>query len=165
MSHSVEIHSSIGAVADMFDMACLVHESDFSTIQDPVYAKWNAAPPNATPQQVVDSIGPFRLLGHHYFITNPITGTGLSPKWDFTEALHNSNAFVVGNKTGDLPAPTGSADVDWLMLNAVEGKLAKQVFRIYTKGGSAPTSVSLLKTRSLLSRIQLLCFQPVHAGI
>ena len=83
------------------------------------------------------------VLGQHYFIPNPITGSGLSPKWDFTSAAlaGNANAFVVGAKTGDVPAPTGASDVDWLSLKNVQGELATQIFRVATKGGQPPSSV------------------------
>ena len=54
----------------------------------------------------------------------------------------NPNAFVLANKTGDVPAPTGSQDVDWLQLTGAEGSLAKTVFRLNTKAGQPPSSVS-----------------------
>lgn len=84
------------------------------------------------------------VLGQHYFITNPLTGSGLSPKWDFTSAIEKGhpNAFIVGAKAGDIAAPTNpGTNVDWLMLNGVQGDLASQVFRVETRGGQPPASV------------------------
>jgi hypothetical protein len=87
------------------------------------------------------------LLGTHYFITNPITGTGLSPKWDFAGPADtfrgNSDAFVVGAKKGAVRAPTGAQDVDWLYLGAMQGSLAQEIYRTATREGQPATSVSL----------------------
>jgi hypothetical protein len=81
-------------------------------------------------------------MGQHYFVTSP-SGTGLSPVWDFraASAQGNPNAFVLGAKVGDLPAPTGSSDVDWLQLKNVSGSLATSVYRVDTRGGQPPASV------------------------
>ena len=87
------------------------------------------------------------VLGQHYFITNPVTGSGLSAKWDFTSASEagRAGAFVVGAKSGDVPAPADpGTDVDWLSLAAAQGALAQQVFRVETRGGQPPASVSVL---------------------
>lgn len=88
------------------------------------------------------------MLGQHYFIPNPSGGTGLSPKWDFTSASEKGNpeAFVVGARQGDLPDPNGdpAVNIDWLQLSAVsgQGELATTIFRIQTRGGQPPTTVS-----------------------
>jgi Protein of unknown function (DUF3455) len=129
----------------LFDIADLVKTTaDPSTIVDPAFAAWSAADPSVTPQNLnIPNLPSPYILGQHYFITNPISGTGLSPKWDFTSnaLAGNSSAFVVGAKTGDLPAPTGPSDVDWLMLKAVQGDLASQIYRTDTRGGQPPASV------------------------
>jgi hypothetical protein len=80
----------------------------------------------------------------HFFVTSP-SGTGLSPEWDFTSVTGNPNDFVIGAKVGDIPDPTGDPafNIDWLALNAVEGQLASQIFRIDTVGGQPPASVCL----------------------
>ena len=102
-----------------------------------------------TVQEVIGGLGalhPAFVLGQHYFITNPLTGVGLSPKWDFTSASEagNDEAFVVGAKTGDVPDPTDpEVNIDWLSLSAVEGELAQQVYRVVTNGGQPPSSVSV----------------------
>lgn len=82
------------------------------------------------------------LIGYHYFIND--TGT-LSPKFDFTSAgptMGNPDAFVVGTKAVGVPAPNSARDIDWLELKAVSGKVADEVFRVETRGGPPPTSVS-----------------------
>ncbi len=40
-----------------------------------------------------------------------------------------------------MPAPTGSEDIDWLVLNRVIGSLATQVFRVDTRDGQPPATV------------------------
>lgn len=125
------INRSIGAVAELYDISCLVNTPELATIQNRAYDLWSAIPSKESaeiPTCLKDL--DFLKLGLHYFITNPVTGSGLSPEWDFTSTgsnAGNKNAFVVAAKVGDLPAPTGSADVDWLSLKNVEGDLATQV--------------------------------------
>ncbi|KAF9055349.1 hypothetical protein BDZ89DRAFT_1055941 [Hymenopellis radicata] len=70
------------------------------------------------------------VLGQHYFITNPVTGSGLSP-------MLCCRCEDWGHR-----GPTGSADVDWLSLAAVagQGTLASQIFRVDTRGGQPPAS-------------------------
>ncbi len=72
-----------------------------------------------------------------------LAGTGVSPQWDFSSAAlaGHPDAFVLAAKVGDIPAPTGSPDVDWLSLNKVKGNLATQVFRVNTVGWLPPASV------------------------
>ena len=97
----------------------------------------------------VGALTPAFVLGQHYFVTNPVTGAGLSPKWDFTSASEagHADAFVVGAKTGDVPAPASPAtNVDWLSLSNAQGALAQQIFRLQTHGGQPPASVSTLRT-------------------
>lgn len=141
--------SSIGAVAELVDISCLNPETfDSATVL--AFDLWKAAPKSITAQDLISDLSVIKspiILGQHYFIKNPaVNGTGLSPKWDFTSASEkgHSNAFVVGAKAGDVPAPTDPTDnVDWLMLNDVEGDLATQIFRVQTHGGQPPKSVRL----------------------
>ena len=82
------------------------------------------------------------LIGYHYFVND--TGT-LAPKFDFTSAgstKGNPDAFVVGTRAAGAPAPNSARDIDWLELKAVSGKVADEVFRVETRGGRSPTSVS-----------------------
>ncbi|KAL4258841.1 hypothetical protein AB1N83_009673 [Pleurotus pulmonarius] len=138
--------TSVGAVAELFDISCLVGTSSFDTIQNSFFTIWSQVPNNVPASSIVALFGLDRTLtnvGEHYFITNPITGSGLSPKWDFTSrgaTSGNRNAFVVGARAGGIPAPTGPQDVDWLQLTNVQGRLADEVFRVDTRGGQPPAS-------------------------
>jgi len=140
-------YTSAGAVAELFDISCLP-ESELNSITTLVWDAWEHAPKQITISEVISDLEQFSpptVLGQHYFITNPVTGTGLSPKWDFTSASEagHSDAFVVGAKTGDIPDPTTpSTNVDWLSLKNVagEGDLATQIYRVQTHGGQPPSS-------------------------
>jgi hypothetical protein len=140
------IDSSAGALAELFDISCLP-PSKFDALTSGAYNLWIKAPSSATPQDIIDalaSVGSPEVLGQHYFINNP-AGTGLSPKWDFTSASESGHpdAFVIGARTGDIPAPTNpTVNIDWLSLSNAGGNLADQVFRVQTRGGQPPTSVS-----------------------
>jgi len=141
---STGTYTNVGAVAELFDISCLYGAPEFSSLQDIAFTVWKFAPPSAPISEIIDFLEPFHasfVLGQHYFVTSP-SGTGLSPKWDFTSGAlsGHSDAFVIAAKVGDIPAPTGAPDVDWLMLNNVEGNLAKQVFRVDTVGGDPPAS-------------------------
>ncbi|KAJ7796933.1 hypothetical protein B0H14DRAFT_2913023 [Mycena olivaceomarginata] len=122
-------YASVGAVASIFDISCIDKTPAFATIQTTAFKH--------------DKIGAATLLGYHYFVPAP-SGTGLSPKWDFTSTgkfAGNSTAFILAAKAGDILAPTNSAtNVDWLMLNNVQGSLASKVFRVDTVNGQPPTS-------------------------
>ncbi|KAJ7765116.1 hypothetical protein B0H14DRAFT_3116795 [Mycena olivaceomarginata] len=125
--------ASIGAVASLFDISCL-HHKEVATVQTTAFNIWE----NAAPDVPATAIG----RRFHYFVTSP-SGTGISPKWDFTSRKFagNATAFVLGAKTGDILAPTDPAtNIDWLQLAAVQGELASEIFRVDTVGGQPPTS-------------------------
>ncbi|KAF7294076.1 hypothetical protein MKEN_01454200 [Mycena kentingensis (nom. inval.)] len=134
--------TSVGAVASIFDIACLASDaSSFAGLQTTAFAAWEAAPAGLNPIDLSSLSGSFgspEQIGSHYFIP-AASGTGLSPKWDFTTTL-GGDAFVVAAKAGNIPAPNTAEDVDWLALNGVSGTLATQVFRIDTVSGQPPTS-------------------------
>jgi len=135
-------YSSVGAVAELIDISCLHGTSLFNSIQVDAYEIFNATK-SVTVNDVIKVLGSSSIvLGQHYFVTNPFTGTGVSPTFDFraNSKKGDPNAFVIANKTGDIPAPTGSKDVDWLELTGAEGQLAKHVFRIDTKAGQPPAN-------------------------
>ncbi|KAF7365918.1 hypothetical protein MVEN_00467000 [Mycena venus] len=136
-------YTSTGAVASLFDLSCIDKSPAFASIQTTAFNAWNAAPAGASANTVGGRIGTPTLLGFHYFVTSP-SGTGISPKWDFTSTgkfAGNSSAFVTGSKVGDITAPTDSAtNVDWLAINNIEGSLASKIFRIDTVNGQPPTS-------------------------
>lgn len=102
-----------------------------------------------TTQDLIKMLGNDPLvLGQHYFVgngTNPATGgQAISPVWDFRSNGEKGNpeAMIVASRVGDIPAPTGPQDIDWLQLKKVSGGLADQVFRVDTKSGQPPKSVS-----------------------
>jgi hypothetical protein len=105
---------------------------------------WAAAPASDSPIVAMSSFAPLKnaqLLGQHFFIQNA-TGNGISPVWDFRANAFagNPNAFVLAAEVGDIPAPTGASDVDWVSLKGLQGDLATQVFRVETKSGQPPAS-------------------------
>jgi hypothetical protein len=127
-------YTSAGAVAKLFDISCLVNTPGFARVQDDIMA---------LPKPIRDGIirvaakTPL-LLADHYFITNPITGTGISPK--FAQSANGGSTYVTVAKAGNVPSPQGSANVDWLQLNSIDGTWAKSVFRVDTKAGQPPSS-------------------------
>jgi len=134
-------YSSIGAVADLFDISCLYGTAEFAKVQDDVYDIWQKCDPSQS-NLVHELLHEFNipLVGYHYFIND--NGT-LRPEFDFTSigpTKGNPDAFVVAAKAVDVPAPNRVQDVDWLELTAVSGKFADEVFRVDTKGGQPPTS-------------------------
>ncbi|KAJ8502611.1 hypothetical protein ONZ45_g11598 [Pleurotus djamor] len=147
--------TSAGAVAELFDISCLYGTPAFNSIEDVFYAAWKILPKGISTSQVISLLHLAKtptVLGQHYFITNPITGSGISPIWDFTSqgaTKGNTDAFVVGARLGGLPAPTGSKDVDWLLIGGVQGKLADQIYRVDTVGGQPPASCKPGSTTSV----------------
>jgi len=140
-------YSSAGAVVEVFDISCLSGTFLFNTIQDYAFDIWANASSSVTTQDVIKTLGNDRtVLGQHYFVANgtdPTTGgQALAPVWDFRSDAEkgNAEAFVVAAVVGDIPAPTGIDDVDWVQLKNVEGELANAVYRVDTKGGQPPTS-------------------------
>jgi len=98
-------------------------------------------------------------LGNHYFETNPFTGKGLSPVFDFRSGVLSSDpdGYIIAAKTGDIAAPSDpTVNVDWLELKnggqttpVSSGDLASTVFRIDTAGGQPPTSCTGAVTTSI----------------
>ncbi|KAJ7789913.1 hypothetical protein B0H14DRAFT_2626610 [Mycena olivaceomarginata] len=124
-------YTSVGAVASLFDITCLMNNFNFASIQTRAFAFWNESS-QVTPTNVANDLGAPLMLGR----------PGLSPKWDFTSSTGDASAFVVAAKVGDVPAPSDSSiSVDWLSLNRVDGDLATQIFRVDTVGGQPPSSV------------------------
>ncbi|KAG1753597.1 uncharacterized protein EDB91DRAFT_1098776 [Suillus paluster] len=133
----------IGAVAEIFDSSCLYGTPAFDSAPTIVYDAWSAAPPDATVNEVITTLACLHnpaVLGQHYYVPNPV-GSGLSPKWDFTSSgvtAGNPNAYVIGVKVGDLSS-SNSNNIDNLMVKAIEGELASEIFRVETNGGQPPS--------------------------
>ncbi|KDQ09116.1 hypothetical protein BOTBODRAFT_179293 [Botryobasidium botryosum FD-172 SS1] len=127
---------SKGAYAALYDISCEYGTSKFDALVDTAFSWLPDTPDLLNKLKSPPTAG---LLGFHYFVT---TGSGISAKWDFTGVSQKSdpNAFVVGSKIGDVPAPNNTTDVDWLELTNAQGDLAKTVFRVQTKGGQPPSS-------------------------
>ena len=96
--------------------------------------------------EVILATAPLGLLssGKHYFTKNAAGGT--SPVWDMRSSgvksvVGKAGAYVVAQKVGNIVAPTGTKDVDWLQLKNVEGQLASAIYRTDTRGGPSPASV------------------------
>ncbi|KAJ7796932.1 hypothetical protein B0H14DRAFT_2913020 [Mycena olivaceomarginata] len=144
---STGTYTNVGAVAELFDASCLHGTPEFASLQELAYTVWKLAPPAVPISEVIQFLQPFHasfVLGQHFFVTSP-SGTGISPRWDFSSAalVGHPDAYVIAAKAGDIPAPTGPPDVDWLSLNEVEGNLATQVFRVNTVGGLPPASCTV----------------------
>ncbi len=141
--------SPAGAVAELFDISCFYGKHDFDKIQDVIYKKWLKAPESESIERVITNMtGNPKVLGQHYFIENPHKHFGAPatvPKWDFTSASQkgNSEAYMIGGKVKHVKAKHGhKSNVDWLSLESVEGHLADRVYRVDTKSGQPPKSVS-----------------------
>lgn len=132
--------TSAGAIAQLFDVSCLVNTGLFSALPNMAYA----AATSAIAKQLRG--GPFKL-GDHYFITN--AAGGISPTFDFTASQKNSTAFVTAAKKGAIPSPAGPSNIDWLMLSSVDGSLSQQVFRVDTKAGQPAASCTQGDTTSV----------------
>jgi len=113
-------YTSAGALAELFDISCLVGKPSFATIQD--------------------SRG-LPCLGRHYFITNPANSSTISPEFDLGRSKGPGTAgIIIAKKLGGIPSPVGPTNVDWLELGNQSGGLAKYVFRVDTQGGQPPAS-------------------------
>ncbi|KZV72710.1 hypothetical protein PENSPDRAFT_683451 [Peniophora sp. CONT] len=138
--------TNIGAYAELFDISCIAA----APIQTAAYNVWLASP--QTTQQLVDTFGdlPF-ILGQHYFIANPTPGGANVPKFDFTSDRFKGDPtkFVIAARVGDIPAPTGPQDIDWLELNRTSGDLANQIFRVNTVAGTDSAACTAGQTASV----------------
>jgi len=136
----------VGAVAELFDVSCLVNDPAFLDLQSAAFDAWNSTPAGINITGVMSMFqGASSVLGQHYYVENA-AGNATLPKWDFTSAAFNGDetAFVIGAKMGDIPAPAGNqTDVDWVSLTNMSGSLASMVFRVDTLGGQPPTACSV----------------------
>ncbi len=91
---------------------------------------------------------PLSVLSQHFFQPNPVTGTGVSPVWDFRSNPRfkdKDDAYILGRANGSVPSPQDpTKHVPWLHIANVQGHIADEVLRFDTVGGQPPTSVSLL---------------------
>ncbi|KAF4618833.1 hypothetical protein D9613_010045 [Agrocybe pediades] len=140
------VFTNVGALAELFDASCLVDTPLFASLSDLAIAAWKSAPPAVSASELIKTLHNFptsAILGQHYYVTNPITGQGINPKWDFTSQgadAGKADAFVVAAKVNGASAPTGSQDIDWVQLGSIAGNLAKQVYRTDTRLGQPPAT-------------------------
>ncbi|KAH9847990.1 hypothetical protein C2E23DRAFT_740435 [Lenzites betulinus] len=142
---STNTYTSIGAVAEVIDVSCIVNDTSFPTIQTELFNVWNLLPvPILKIIDFLHVVNPPEILAQHYFVPNPVTGVGLSLKWDFTSSgafEGNPDAFMIGAVKGSIPSPTNATrDITWLDVTAVKGDIASEVFRFDTVGGQPPAS-------------------------
>jgi len=142
---STGTYTSIGALATLFDVSCLAKSPLLTSIPSLVYEAEEVIP------SLTKILGKTPLkLGDHLFITNPQTGSGIVPRFDFTASQNNPNMFLDAKKTGDIPAQTApTANVDWLELTTFLGDLAQTAFRVNTKEGQPPASCTPGQTASI----------------
>ncbi|RDB27842.1 hypothetical protein Hypma_002131 [Hypsizygus marmoreus] len=139
-------YTNVGAVAELFDASCIYGTPFYSTTASTAYTLWKIAPPILPAQAIITLLQGLKsplVLGQHFYVTNPLTGIGINPKWDFTSqgtTKGNTNAYVVAAKVQGMAAPTGTRDIDWVQLKSIQGSLATQVYRVDTKGGQPPAS-------------------------
>ena len=130
----------------MFDISCLYGTAEFDKVQNDAYdilRKCDTLDPSES-NLANEFSHEFNipLVGYHYHIND--NGT-LLPAFDLTSAgptKGNPDAFVVTTKAVDVPAPDSRHDIDWVELKGLSGKFADAVFRVDTRGGQPPTSVS-----------------------
>ncbi|KAG8731691.1 hypothetical protein FRC11_002897 [Ceratobasidium sp. 423] len=135
-------YTTAGTLSILIDIGCLYasNSTAFKGAQDSAYnlflTSQNEMP---TLDQIQGAIGyPPYILGNHYFTPRDST---IAPKFDFNKSQEGGeNAFVVGKQVGGIPSPEGSQNIDWLQLEGTEGKLAKYIFRVNTRGGQPPQS-------------------------
>lgn len=161
-------YRNVGAVVEVFDISCMVGSALFNNIQTYAFDIWVNMSASETTQDLIEMLGNDPLvLGQHYFITNPVAGgTAISPVWDFTSNAEkgDAGAFVLAALEGEIPAPTGQNDVDWKQLKRVKGELADTIYRVDTKGGQPPESVSwgALCQTEVSTTLPILCLLPVQ---
>jgi len=136
-------YASVGAVATLFDISCLSGTPEFTKVQNDLFAL------PTFEQQLIEGFAKKTplLLGYHYFITNPVTGTGISPK--FAQAANGGAVFTTLAKSGSIHSPAGTNNVDWLELTSIAGTWAKTVFRVDTVAGQPPATCTGTSSTSI----------------
>lgn len=154
-------------MATLFDISCLAGCSEFDQITDTAYTFWNASTTLTTADLNAHFTPSFPIFAQHFFGASP-SGSGVSPVFDAraTSQKGNPDAFILASKSGDIAAPTGSQDVDWLELTNVSGSLAKTVLRLDTKYGQPPSSVrKFTQFPSAITFINCILQYSAHPGL
>jgi len=142
--------SAAGAVAELFDVSSLACSNSnlISTIHNDLFNFWNSPrAESVTVQQLIEALPNIvpqnMILSQHFFITN--AAGGISPVWDFraTQKFKGvDNAVFVGKALANTPDVNPTKNVPWLHLGKVSGGISDEIYRIFTVGGVAPSSVS-----------------------
>lgn len=148
--------SAVGGLLELFDFSCVPFSERDAKTQE-VYQKWVNAPSHVTAPEIVKNAWKYttKAWGQHYWVAdpnNPADGT-FNPKWDFAARQYHDvlagstdeSAWLIGYRTGIVPAPVDPADnIEWVSLSALDkadgtpwGTFAEQVYRIYCYGGVA----------------------------
>ncbi|KFY37435.1 hypothetical protein V494_04752 [Pseudogymnoascus sp. VKM F-4513 (FW-928)] len=135
--------ASVGAIAEIFDITAFAEasssSSDFTGL--PGAAAYLPIP---GVQQLLDSRMPAgshaTIIGKHYFNSAGV------PTFDLSAKSNELVSKLVEKVTapGDADkGPAGTGAVPWLKLDDAGGSAGlKEVYRVYTAGGNAPTSCS-----------------------
>ena len=130
----------------LLDISCIWRTSESETIQDAAFEIWSKYPSSDPFEEGLSHDIHQELhidvIGQHHFITE---NGALLPKFNLTNG--NEDCFIVANKSAGAHAPVNSQEnVDWLELKRANipnpGQLANEVYRVFTKGGQPPRSVS-----------------------
>ncbi|KAF8342200.1 uncharacterized protein EI90DRAFT_1313898 [Cantharellus anzutake] len=128
-------YSPAGAVAKLYDVSCMASTPKLETVPQLVYDFIETNPTGRTPLAGLDLSRPSI---HHYFVNNG--AGGINPRFDL-EPNGALVAFSVMKKVQDVPDPENSkGNVDWLLLQNVNGTLAKSIYRVSTYFGQPPKS-------------------------
>jgi len=124
---------SAGAVATLYDVSCLSSTPFFATLPDFAVNLGGSRARTAVSAGIAQRLGSSPIkLGDHFFIAN--AAGGISPEFDLTPSQKKSS-FVIAKKTGNVASPLGTANVDLLQLDKVNGTIGTQVLRLDTRLG------------------------------
>lgn len=121
-------------MATLLDISCLYGNPEFEDIQSDFFA----LPEPARRAIIKLASNTPLLLAYHYFITNPLSGTGINPK--FAKKAGGGADYTVMAKAGGVHSPAGTVNVDWLQLSSISGDWANTVFRVDTVAGQPPAN-------------------------
>ncbi|GJE90418.1 hypothetical protein PsYK624_065510 [Phanerochaete sordida] len=145
---------ALGGLLELYDLSCVAIEDREAKTQD-VYEQWVAADPSVTALDIIQSAHSDSAYawGQHYWVPDPNSpGDGsYNPEWDFASTVYgdvlagtnHDDAYLIGYRTGIVPAPVDPADnIEWVTLSGYTnaageqyGHFADQVFRIFCYGG------------------------------
>ncbi|OKL64164.1 hypothetical protein UA08_01062 [Talaromyces atroroseus] len=135
----------IGAVANLYDASCIA--ANFSDLLDLLTEiVIDFALPNSSVQTPLAPAN-IDLLGHHYF------SNSTTPTFNLNTTPEKQYGIAMASKKDAIDAPYGSivgqnnegyGATTWLYLTTIAGTVGdyKEVYRVNTAGGNAPTNCS-----------------------